>query len=98
MPSKTVVVWSMSRAAEKTFTMEVYSVLALLLGTSVPPPDHRLLFIISVGSPRSVSATMLRVSEVTPEVLVTHISTRLILIPEVLLGRVFIHESYLLRK
>ena len=49
-------------------------------------------------SPKSVSATMLRVLVVVPCLFVTHTSTRLIVMPVVRFGSVFIAASYLLRK
>ena len=92
-PSKVEEVWLTSRAEAYWLTMASYSVLALLDGTCVPPADHIGLESFSV-SPRSVSATMLRVLSVEPVLLVTQISTRLMVMPVVRLGNFCIHPSY----
>ena len=91
-PSRVEEVWFTSRAEAYWLTMASYSVLALLDGT-VPPAAHIELESFSV-SPRSVSATMLRVLSVEPVLLVTQISTRLMVMPVVRLGNFCIHPSY----
>ncbi len=88
----------MSRAAEKVVVIDEYSVFAALEGTSAPPPCHSDEFEITDGSPRSVRATILRVFDVVPEVFVTHISMRLMVMPVVTFGMVFMYVSYFSRK
>ena len=53
---------------------------------------HRL-FDTRLFSPKSVRAMMLRVFDVTPDLFVTHTSTRLIVMPDVRLGSERIDSS-----
>ena len=82
----------MLRASASCPTSVAYSLLAALAGTGVPPAVHRLLLMLLV-SPRSVRATMSRVLDVVPDLLVTQISTRLMVTPVVMLGSVFMPAS-----
>ena len=89
---------SMLRDAESTFDTSVeYSSLARLLGTAMPVAFHNGL-LMTPFSPRSVKATMLRVFEVVPVLLVIHTSMRLILMPVVRLGSDCMAWSYCWRK
>ena len=97
MPSRMVAVWSMSLAAAYEVVMVAYSLFEAFDGLSVPAGVHIGLEIF-LFSPRSVSATMFRVLVAFPLLLVTQISTRLMLMPVVMLGNVFIASSYLSRK
>ena len=72
--------------------MASYSLLALLEGTVVAPATHIGLLMREV-SPRSVRAMMLRVLAVVAVLLVTHISTRLMVMPVVRLGSFCIQVS-----
>ena len=83
----------MLRADASWPTNVPYSVFALLEGTICPVAFHSPLEMY-LFSPRSVNAMMLRVFVVTPELLVTQISTRLIFTPDVRLGSDFMLSSY----
>ena len=71
--------------------------MAVFAGTGCPVTPHTGLETV-VFSPKSVRAMMSRVFDVVPDLFVTQTSTRLIFIPVVRFGSVFMAASYLLLK
>ena len=69
--------------------MVLYSVFALFDGVFPVPLPHKSVRLIFEFSPKSLNATMFRVLVVVPVLLVTHISTRFMVMPVVRLGNVF---------
>ena len=96
MPSSVDPTCSMSLTPVPKALSVVYSVFPALEGT-IPLADHMELLIL-VTSPKSVNATMSRLLLVVPVLLVTHISTRLMVIPVVRLGNLDMASSYFPRK
>ena len=82
----------MLRAAGWPCTSVWYTVLAALQGTGMSVRVH-CGFDTLVFSPRSVSATIFLVLLATPDLLVTQISTRLMVMPVVRFGKVFMAAS-----
>ena len=97
MPSSIVDVWSMFRASAYWLTIEAYSLFEPFEGLGIPLLPQMGLEIL-VFSPKSVRAMMFLVFSTVSVLLVTHTSSRLISIPVVTLGSVFMAASYLSRK
>ena len=93
MPSRSVPVCVMSRTAGIVPVRVAYSSFAVLAGTAVALCAIQRLFLMRWASPKSVSATRLRVLSVAAEVFVTHSSMRLIFTPERTLGNCVIQPS-----